>query len=311
MRLSMVALLGIEITIISLASAASAATHPDGPRAEDSMNESGPGFWQDGPENWRPSPDAAPPEAYEYDEPGPRGSDNWIPPDTRRDHGWTRWHDEQDWPRWRDLGWPDEPEWHFEPYTHERALPDRAVPDRDDKVRPKERPAAAKARKSPARGETAHVPKVRRQAAQKRSHVDLARVLPRSAAVQISHSTATNLLRQAGLRMKSTGNCVSKHRHTCTSLESVRAGTVAKLLELKQQSGCPITVTGGTERGHAPGTYSHGNGYKIDISHNSCIDRHIAKHSHKTGVRGDGAKLYRSGSTVYADEGDHWDILFR
>jgi hypothetical protein len=130
--------------------------------------------------------------------------------------------------------------------------------------------------------------------------------------MQMSHSLANDWLKSAGLQTKSTGNCTSKHMHHCTSLDQVRAGTIAKVIELKQKSGCPIMVTGGTERGHAPGVYSHGNGYKLDISHNACIDRHITKNHEKTGVRSDGAAIYKSGSGMtFFDESDHWDILFR
>jgi hypothetical protein len=130
--------------------------------------------------------------------------------------------------------------------------------------------------------------------------------------MHMSHALATDWLRSGGVRMKSTGNCSSKHVHHCTSLDSVRTGTIARMIELKRESGCPIMVTGGTEAGHAPGQYSHGNGYKIDISHNACVDRYITRYHAKAGVRSDGARLYRSGSgTVFANESDHWDILFR
>jgi hypothetical protein len=128
----------------------------------------------------------------------------------------------------------------------------------------------------------------------------------------MSHTTATGWLKSAGLRTQSTGNCTSKHMRHCTSLDKVRTGTIARVIALKQQSRCPIMVTGGTESGHAPGHYSHGNGYKLDISHNRCIDRYITKNHRKAGVRSDGARLYRSRSgTTFADESDHWDILFR
>lgn len=146
----------------------------------------------------------------------------------------------------------------------------------------------------------------------RRPAVDLHRARPRHATVHLSHAHASDWLKDAGLRWKSTGNCTSKHLRHCTSLDSVRTRTVAKAVELKRRSRCPITVTGGTEAGHASGRFSHGNGYKLDISHNQCIDRYITKNNHRTGVRSDGATLYRSPSgDIFADEGDHWDILFR
>jgi hypothetical protein len=130
--------------------------------------------------------------------------------------------------------------------------------------------------------------------------------------VQLSHSHASRWLKEAGLRRQSTGNCTDKRLHHCTSLDSVRTSTVSGLIDLKRRSGCPLTVTGGTEAGHAPGPLSHGAGYKADISPNQCIDRYITKNYDRAGVRSDGSRLYRSSSgTIFADEGDHWDILFR
>ncbi|WP_217368992.1 hypothetical protein [Nonomuraea antri] len=152
----------------------------------------------------------------------------------------------------------------------------------------------------------------RPQVVQRHAKVDLARVLPRQAAVPMSQATAAGWLKRAGLRLSSSGGCTSKHGHHCTSLEKVRTGTIASVIALKQRSGCPIMVTGGTEAGHAPGRYSHGNGYKLDITPNACISRYITKNHKYTGVRSDGARLYRSASgTVFANEGDHWDILFK
>ncbi|WP_020543004.1 hypothetical protein [Nonomuraea coxensis] len=178
---------------------------------------------------------------------------------------------------------------------------------------------SAEAPRSPVRTGVVRMPRARPHVVHNRSRVlgkqgrvDLTRVLPRQAAIRMSHATADGWLRSAGLRMRSTGNCTDKHRHHCTSLDRVRTGTVARIIQLKQESRCPIQVTGGTEDGHAPGQFSHGNGYKLDISHNSCIDRYITTKHKKSGVRGDGARLYRSSSgTTFADESDHWDILFR
>jgi len=60
--------------------------------------------------------------------------------------------------------------------------------------------------------------------------------------------------------------------------------------------------------GHSSGTYSHFNGWKIDITKYTCITNYIHRFSY-IGLRGDGAPMYRSGSgNVYADEGSHWDL---
>lgn len=47
------------------------------------------------------------------------------------------------------------------------------------------------------------------------------------------------------------------------------------MITLKRSSGCSVNATGGTEVGHASGTYSHWNGYKIDISKYTCVGNYI------------------------------------
>ncbi len=122
---------------------------------------------------------------------------------------------------------------------------------------------------------------------------------------------AKYVLRVNGIGWRSTGNCSDRTKHTCTSFEGLRWGTVKGLLDFAAESGCEITVTGGTERGHAGGTYSHANGYKLDIAPTPCVDRAIARYPSE-GRRGDGAALYRApDGTLFARESDHWDILFR
>ena len=62
-----------------------------------------------------------------------------------------------------------------------------------------------------------------------------------------------------------------------------------------------------TETGHGNGPgLTHWNGYKIDISLNSCVDNYIRRWPF-IGNRGDGAAMYKAGSgNVYAREKDHW-----
>ncbi|MFA1546433.1 hypothetical protein [Actinomadura chokoriensis] len=119
------------------------------------------------------------------------------------------------------------------------------------------------------------------------------------------------MLRDNGIGRRSTGGCSDRTVTTCTSLKGVRRGTVKGLIGFAGSSGCKITVTGGTERGHASGDYSHANGYKLDIAPGRCVDAAIRRYP-STGRRGDGARLYRSpDGAVFAREKDHWDITFR
>ncbi|GAA3542494.1 hypothetical protein GCM10022419_023320 [Nonomuraea rosea] len=322
MRLIVVALLGIEITILALASAASAATHPEGQPASSGQYETGLPGWEDGPALYGQAALAeAISDAYAV---GPPVSGSWA--FERLMMARERLEAMREWPlihsRW-DVAAQEQAEdaldrWassdrphavHERPYV---AAPSKATVQKRVRKESATRPEASKAQRSPVRTGVAVMPQVTARVAHKRAQVDLTRVMPRQAAVQMSHATASGWLKSAGLRTKSTGNCTSKHMHHCTSLDSVRTGTIARMIELKRDSRCPIMVTGGTEEGHAPGHFSHGNGYKLDITHNSCIDHYITKHHDKAGVRGDGAALYRSGSgTTFADESDHWDILFR
>lgn len=139
-----------------------------------------------------------------------------------------------------------------------------------------------------------------------------------AAALRLSHQEAARHLAKAGLKWTSTGGCTDRRRRSCTSLEAIRYGTLMRLIELKRASGCDITVTGGTETGHARGRYSHGNGFKVDIAHNKCIDTYIRGKFRRWKTREDGSALYRppsgrgtsSAPAVYADEATHWDILF-
>jgi hypothetical protein len=129
---------------------------------------------------------------------------------------------------------------------------------------------------------------------------------------RLSQYIAWDSLRRNGIGRRSNGRCSNRYRPTCTSLEGVRRASIAGLIAFKRRSHCRIIVSGGTERGHAHGRFSHWNGYKIDVLPNRCVDRYITRRFRHVGTRGDGAALYRSRSGgVYANEGSHWDLLYR
>ncbi|WP_216651314.1 hypothetical protein [Actinomadura litoris] len=131
------------------------------------------------------------------------------------------------------------------------------------------------------------------------------------ASIRVEQQFAEYVLRAKGIDWRSTGNCSDAAIPTCTSFEGLRWGSLKGLLVFARGSGCEITVTGGTERGHAGGQYSHENGYKLDIATGSCVDGAVTRYPF-VGVRRDGAKLYRSpAGALFARESDHWDILFR
>ncbi|MFO0573685.1 MAG: hypothetical protein U1A78_06805 [Polyangia bacterium] len=128
---------------------------------------------------------------------------------------------------------------------------------------------------------------------------------------KLSQSQAESRIRAAGISVYSSGGCTNRNKSNCTSFEQINDSTVSGIITLKSASGCAITITGGTETGHASGTYSHWNGYKVDISITSCISSYITRNFTYQGKRGDGAPLYKSAAgNLYANEGSHWDITY-
>ena len=134
---------------------------------------------------------------------------------------------------------------------------------------------------------------------------------PALAVTKLTQSQAASQLGGAGITHSSSGNCTDRYNSTCTSYEQINQSTVSGAITLKNAGGCAINITGGTETGHASGTYSHWNGYKIDTSHNSCLDSYIKTHFTKIGNRGDGYPQWQAASgNIYCDEGSHWDIMY-
>lgn len=130
-------------------------------------------------------------------------------------------------------------------------------------------------------------------------------------AAPLRHEEAGALLRAAGLRWISSGHCKRRANPHCTSFDGLRPSTLDGVLRLGAASHCRLVISGATERGHAPGPFSHGAGYKLDILPNRCVDRFVRKHYKRIHRRGDGAALYRAaGRSLYAREPSHWDITF-
>ncbi|GIH98123.1 hypothetical protein [Planobispora takensis] len=128
---------------------------------------------------------------------------------------------------------------------------------------------------------------------------------------RLDHDQAVKRLERAGLSWTSSGGCADRRNPRCTSFDALRAVSLRKVIKLKRRSGCPITLTGGTEAGHEHGRYSHYTGYKLDIALSGCVDRYITRRYPFHGLRDDGARLYRAQGALYARTPDHWDILLR
>lgn len=123
---------------------------------------------------------------------------------------------------------------------------------------------------------------------------------------KLTHAQATSMLRASGITWSSSGNCSNRLNSTCTSFEQVNLATIQGAQTLKSACGCALNITGGTEVGHASGTYSHWNGYKLDYSPYTGVSNYIT--SHFTYI---GGSKWRSGSgNIYFRESNHWDVTY-
>ncbi|CAG9942062.1 unnamed protein product [Clonostachys rosea f. rosea IK726] len=121
-------------------------------------------------------------------------------------------------------------------------------------------------------------------------------------AAKLTQSQAETRLKAAGITATSSGGCTNRN---------VNEETVQGAITLKRACGCEVTVTGGTETGHASGTYSHWNGYKFDFRKGSGIDAYVKNTFTKIANRGDGYPQWKAASgNIYCDEGNHWDVTF-
>ena len=131
------------------------------------------------------------------------------------------------------------------------------------------------------------------------------------AATKLTQAQAESTFRAAGITWSSSGGCTNRANSTCTSFAQLNQATAQGAVTLKHASGCAINITGGTEVGHASGTYSHYNGYKLDYGKNTCLTNYVHNNFTYIGLRGDGYPQYQAASgNIYADEGTHWDALY-
>ncbi|KAH7341012.1 hypothetical protein B0J17DRAFT_342152 [Rhizoctonia solani] len=130
----------------------------------------------------------------------------------------------------------------------------------------------------------------------------------------LSQAEAEAKLEAAGIHASSTGGCTERTNPRCTSYEGILSGTVNGAIKLKQECGCVITITGGTEVGHQAGRRSHANEYKVDLRHNKALDNFIQTKFKRINNRGDGSPQWESpGGNIYADETgrNHWDVTYK
>ena len=111
----------------------------------------------------------------------------------------------------------------------------------------------------------------------------------------VTQADAEAQLRAAGIGWTSSGGCTTRSNPTCTSFSGIRQATISRREDAEERQRLrPCTITGGTEVGHAGGTYSHYNGYKLDFSRTSCLTSWVHNTYSYIGLRGDGAPQYQS-----------------
>ncbi|KAI1161080.1 hypothetical protein F5B18DRAFT_464498 [Nemania serpens] len=128
---------------------------------------------------------------------------------------------------------------------------------------------------------------------------------------KLTQSVAASRLSAGGVGWTSSGGCSDKNNPSCTSFDGVYSGTVDGTITLKRACGCTVTITGGTETGHAGGTYSHANGYKFDFAKVSGLNSYVTNTFTRIADRSDGYPQWQASSgNIYCDEGNHWDVTF-
>lgn len=123
---------------------------------------------------------------------------------------------------------------------------------------------------------------------------------------KLTHAQATAKFSAAGITWTSSGGCSDRNTPTCTSFDQLNSATADGAATLKSASGCAIRITGGTETGHASGTYSHWNGYKLDMALSTCLDNYVTGTFTSIG----GSKWESASGNVYYREGNHWDVTY-
>ena len=108
------------------------------------------------------------------------------------------------------------------------------------------------------------------------------------AVTKLTQAQAASMFRAAGITWSSSGGCSDRNNSTCTSFEQLNLATAQGARPSSSASGCALNITGGTETGHASGTYSHWNGYKLDFSKYTCVSNYIHNTFTYIGLRGDG-----------------------
>ncbi|EEB89552.1 hypothetical protein MPER_12334 [Moniliophthora perniciosa FA553] len=140
----------------------------------------------------------------------------------------------------------------------------------------------------------------------------LASPLVQRSGTRLTQAQAEARLIPQGITASSSGGCTMRSNPTCTSYDGILSGTVDGVITLKNAAGVSsLVITGGTEIGHATGTYYHANGYKVDVRHSTVLDNYIKSAFTKIGNRSDGFPQWKAKSgNIYCDGGHAIGISF-
>jgi hypothetical protein len=131
----------------------------------------------------------------------------------------------------------------------------------------------------------------------------------------LTHEQAMQRLNDAGISVTSSSGIVSSARTPgTTSLEGVEQNTINGIVNFKEASGLNIVITGGTETGHAQGSQSHSEGYKLDIRVTPGVSEYIQNNFEHVRDRSNGDPVYRDSlgnEFAFERSNNHWDITFR
>jgi hypothetical protein len=97
------------------------------------------------------------------------------------------------------------------------------------------------------------------------------------------------------------------------SYEGLQPHVVDRIAALNQACNCNVLVTSATDgTSHAQGTYSHYEGYKLDLRtrDNPALLNYVQNNFTPAGSWSNGTPLYRQGNTICAIESTHMDCQF-
>jgi len=137
---------------------------------------------------------------------------------------------------------------------------------------------------------------------------------PRTAPSSLSDTAVRNeLTTDSNGKITVNKTCGSAKQSNTTCVDGLQRNTIDGVENIQKGCNCDVIITGGTENGHAPGTYSHSNGYKLDLGmNNPTLNTYV---NNQIGTSNPTPyKPYKGtdGNTYMYETGPpHWDVCFK